>query len=230
MLPPAFIAFLRRLLLSARAALAQGIAVPTGWLARLLRLPVAPRPGAKSISTAWLTRTLRGKGVIGPGIRVATAKIEPINDNRGLVSAMSRVRVTYSPEDPSAPTSFVLKMSFPGFAKRYVVLAGGQDREALFYGSPLAAKLPVDLAPACYYANASSLLGEFVILLQDAGSFTPVNFVYGNQVWGVPRPLDPPRDAVDVARSVFCRAAELHELFWQDPLLLKTVRGSLCVC
>lgn len=106
------------------------------------------------------------------------------------------------------------------------VLAGGQQREAVFYSSEFGRRMPSGVFPTCYYSHSSGALGEYVMLLEDCSgdSKTPLNFVFGNQIWGVPKPIVPARDEVDVLKAVFVRAATLHRQFWRDPRLLASVR------
>lgn len=110
--------------------------------------------------------------------------------------------------------------------------AGGQFREAMFYSSELIKRLPAGIYPLSYYSHGSSDLGEYVMLLQDctantAEPVTPMNFVFGNQVWGLPKPVIPARDPIDVLHAVFRRAASQHRMFWRDSALLKQVCGVL---
>lgn len=234
--PPIFVMFvffghwLRWLSLHVRAALAEGFTFPFRWFARLLGLPFAPRPGDTCVSPTWLTRTLRSKGVIPPTVHVVTAIPESLSGNRGLVGVMTRVRVTYSQTVLDAPATFILKMSRPGRANRRTLMAGGQTRESRFYGSSLVWQLPHGLVPICYYAHSSSVLGESVMLLEDCVGVAPLNFVFGNQIWGIPKPLEPPRDQLDTLKAVFQSAADQHVAFWKSPDLLKMVSMSPCGC
>jgi hypothetical protein len=222
-----FAHWLRWLSLHVRAALAEGLTFPFRWFVRLLGLPFAPRPGDTRVSPSWLTRTLHSKGVIPSTAHVVTATPESLAGNRGLVGVMTRVRVVYSEDVPEAPSTFILKMSRPGKANRRTLMAGGQTRESRFYDSNLAWQLPHGMVPVCYYAHFSPTLGESVMLLEDCTGVAPLNFVFGNQIWGIPKPLDPPRDALDTLKAVFQCAADQHATFWKSPDLLKMVRPHL---
>ena len=213
----------RWLSLCARAALAEGITLTFGWFARLLRLPVAPRPGDSRVSPLWMTWRLRKSGIIDKRTRVVSVEPSDLAGNRGLSGAMSRLTVKYNPPAPEAPTSFILKMSRPGFRNRATVIGGGQYREAMFYESDIAAELPSGMMPRCYYAHSSSFLGQYVMLLEECKDVTPVNFVFGNQIWGVPRPVAPPRDPVGVLTAMYQRAADMHAAYWRSPKLLRQV-------
>lgn len=87
-------------------------------------------------------------------------------------------------------------------------------------------------APFMWYAYSSSLLGE-VVLLQSDVSFnhqcTPLNYVFGNQIWGLPAPVEPPRDVVQTLTTVFTTTAKHHAKFWNNPALIKLdwMKGSL---
>jgi hypothetical protein len=78
------------------------------------------------------------------------------------------------------------------------------------------------MLPVAYYAYGSGLLGEFALILEDVtlSKVAPVNFVFGNQIWGIPKPLDPPLDPLVVLEAMYLRAAEQHAKFWKNRTLL----------
>lgn len=78
--------------------------------------------------------------------------------------------------------------------------------------------------PFVWYAYVSATLGELVILQEDVTlhpNCTPLNYVFGNQIWGVPSPVVPPRDVVTTLETVFTVTAKYHATFWNNPELLK---------
>jgi hypothetical protein len=117
-------------------------------------------------------------------------------------------------------------MSHPGLVGRASVIATGQSREALFYGTP-ALHPARDFMPKPIYNRASCLLGEFVAIIEDVTereSVTPVNFVFGNQVWGVPTEAQASvkaHDPLHLLENLYRRAAEMHARHWCDRGLLK---------
>jgi hypothetical protein len=110
---------------------------------------------------------------------------------------------------------------------RRSVSFGGQYREAMFYSSDFSRRLPVGIFPVSYYSHGSVELGEYVMLFEDCvtEACTPMNFVFGNQVWGVPKPVIPARNEIDVLHAMYRRAAQLHRMFWRDESLLALVRA-----
>ena len=71
----------------------------------------------------------------------------------------------------------------------------------MFYATPQL-HVRASRIPAVIYSHASATLGEFVLLLEDITAsvdVTPANFVFGNQVWGVPQ-LKMHHDPVDVLK------------------------------
>lgn len=216
--------YLRWISLYVRAAIAEGVSVTLRWLRKLLHRVSPPRPGDTAVSVRWLTRELVQQGILPCTSHVTAAEPSSLSGNRGMVGVMTRLTVTYDPPCKTAPSTFILKMSQPGIAKRIQVMGGGQYREALFYNSTvMQARVPLGLLPACYYASGSGMWGEYSLLLEDCGpEATPVNLVFGNQVWGVPKPVIPARDPVEVLTSMFVRAADLHAVNWCNKDLLQT--------
>ena len=139
--------------------------------------------------------------------------------SRGLSGEMTCVTVTLK---DSTARHYILKMTRDGTAsRRSVIRGGGATREARFYRSELAAKAGAH--PDAVYVRASSLLAEAVILMVDIPrtyGAVNVNFVFGNQIWGVPAPLSPPRDPAVVLRAMFLWAADLHAPTWCDRSLI----------
>jgi len=210
---------LRRLILARCASL---VHLPVAWL--------APRPGDVTISPRWLQHVLRDQGILQDNVGVSGATMEPVDENRGLGAVMIRVRLSYSTSSRSSsssnqegPATLILKRSNGALRERRSLILGGGHREAKFYGDTIARRLPAGLLPRVFFAWSSPLLGEFVVLMEDllARDVTGVNMVFGNQVWGVPRPVKPPRDSIRVLEAMFLKSAEMHAAFWRDPSLLK---------
>eukprot|EP00123_Amoebidium_parasiticum_P001068 comp12065_c0_seq1/m.6778 comp12065_c0_seq1/g.6778 ORF comp12065_c0_seq1/g.6778 comp12065_c0_seq1/m.6778 type:complete len:465 (-) comp12065_c0_seq1:632-2026(-) len=219
------------------------LAQPLSVIFRLLRktlsiLPgvgFAPRPGDSYVSALWLTRTLRKEGFLSPKQHVSGVKVGGLDENRGFIGAMSKLHVTYVAENGGstrvvAPSTFVLKMSNDGRKNRNAVFNLGGHREAYFYNEVNDGifKELAPLVPHVLYANGSAILGEYSILMLDALQenektvSTGVNMFFGNQVWGIPSPVDPPREPLPVLRAMYANAAKMHAMFWRDENLKKT--------
>lgn len=79
-------------------------------------------------------------------------------------------------------------------------------------------------APFVWYAYGSGLFGELVLLQEDVSfnhECTPLNFVFGNQIWGLPAPVEPPRDQVEALKNVYTVTAKHHAAFWKNPELIQ---------
>jgi Ecdysteroid kinase-like family len=159
--------------------------------------PAGPAgPADRAVTAAWLTSALaRGRG--GPGA-VTTADAHPFGEGVGLLSALHRVRMTWS--DGAGPASIVLKRPALGARSRAVAVGLGMYRnEALFYRhlGPTAA-----LAVGCRHASYDEASGDFVLALDDmAGSATV------DQVQGC---------TADDAAVVVAALAAHHAAFWDE--------------
>jgi hypothetical protein len=204
---------------------------PLVWPARW-----GPRHGS-TLSTSWLEEVLRQSGLLSSGSRVLSAVLDGSEAHRGLISSITRVKVTYSgPGAADLPASFILKMSqadkggWFDFRRRRQVLATMSYREALFLLSPLAKAPSVKSVLArVYYGYSSALLGEFVLLQEDLSQAPPApwqrglgaNLAMGNQIWGLPADLPPLPDRLQVVKAQFSHAADIHAEFWCDKRLLQ---------
>lgn len=197
---------------------------------------LAPRPGDSVISAEWLTGQLRAKNIIADTIRVATAEPVGLDGNRGLAGAISRILVTYSPETPlEAPSSLVLKMSHDSFWRRWDLMNSGQYREGMFYSSEFA-KHPslAEVLPTVVYSFGSKWTGETGVLMLDVGkdptrTAVGVNFVMGNQIWGMPKDLaiSPLPDRIQTLRNMYAYQAKIHAAFWNDEALISGANSVL---
>lgn len=204
--------------------------VRKGLYSILRRTNRPPRPGDTSVSCVWLQNVLQRTNRVKKGTNILPqVEVESLSGNRGLAGVMNRVKVVYGYNSSNEnPTSFILKMSntHNNFGARKSIIAGGGGREALFYSSSIARSIRSGGLPGVIYSYGSRVLGEYVMLMEDLKLRNPnatgVNFMFGNQCWGIPTDMDiPKRDPLDVLRLMYSRAAEIHAAFWRDPSLLK---------
>eukprot|EP00042_Codosiga_hollandica_P047301 m.510898 g.510898 ORF g.510898 m.510898 type:complete len:311 (+) comp57422_c0_seq8:504-1436(+) len=158
--------------------------------------------------------------------RFACSRWVMVRAGRGLTGTSYRISVTYSASSDSGkrpPTTFVAKLSHASPDGRRNTIVSGQYREAHFYNSRFATEMPSSLLPKAIYAYGSGFLGEFVVILEDVTlqPVAPVNFVFGNQIWGIPKALDPPQDPIVVLEAMFLAAADQHARTWRSPVLLE---------
>ncbi|KAG0266600.1 hypothetical protein BG011_001789 [Mortierella polycephala] len=193
----------------------------------------APLPGDSQISIPWLTRTLIDASALPSQATIISAECKGLDGNRGLVGVMTRILVTYTLNKDTHELHLILKKSNDGRKTRLGNIISGQIREAIFYSSDLAKQIaPKTLLPKVYYAHGSEWLGEHVILMEDvkqrhgkdkdAKMPVDVNFIFGNQIWGIPDSIDrqalPP--AAEMLEHMFVTAAETHAQHWNDAGLL----------
>eukprot|EP00163_Fabomonas_tropica_P007117 TRINITY_DN1676_c0_g1_i7.p1 TRINITY_DN1676_c0_g1~~TRINITY_DN1676_c0_g1_i7.p1 ORF type:complete len:412 (-),score=82.63 TRINITY_DN1676_c0_g1_i7:358-1593(-) len=183
----------------------------------------APRPGSKGVDKRWLESVLRSSVPLPRGNSLKSAHVEDLSGNRGFVGATTRVVVTYTKADDTLPTSFILKTSHGDVASRVNVMKTGMYREAMFYGSRFINWVE-KIVPKIHYTFASPALGEFVIVMEDVSKregATPTNFIMGNQCWGIPKAVEPPRAPALALRGMFLEAAEQHAAHWNSSALYK---------
>lgn len=214
-----------------RALIAVVLAYIRAFVWNLTSAGSAPaRPGDRSVSTVWLRKVLESNGYSGFSIK--SVQIGDNANNRGLDGSINKLSLEYesSGASPSLPPArLVLKTSQIGFSGRAKTMCQKSFRESWFYGSEQFRGLEVNY-PRVFYSYGSSLFGEMVVLAEDVSVIpgaTPTNFVFGNQIWGIPVEVKPKRDEVESLHVVFTQAARMHSLFWNDPMLLKPEQSWL---
>ncbi|KAF9190533.1 hypothetical protein BGZ51_008611 [Haplosporangium sp. Z 767] len=193
----------------------------------------APLPGDSQISIPWLTRILIDAGALPSQATITSAECKGLDGNRGMVGVMTRIAVTYTLNKDTHELHLILKKSGDGRTHRFGNILSGHTREAIFYSSDLAKRIvPKTLLPKVYYAYESEWLGEYVILMEDVKQrhdkdkdpkkLVDVNFIFGNQIWGIPDSIDrqslPP--AAEMLEHMFVTAAETQAQHWNDASLL----------
>ncbi|KAG0365063.1 hypothetical protein BGX24_004283 [Mortierella sp. AD032] len=206
----------------------------------------APYPGDTEMSIPWLTSTLQAKGGIPHGATITSAEFLGLDGNRGLAGVMTKILVTYTlpnskDKDDIHQVHLIMKRSANKRSSRLANIISGNAREVIFYGSDIAKELlPSTLLPKIFYTHGSIWLGEYVVVMEDIKKRraeelvkdanntarkppVDINFVFGNQIWGVPDSIDraslpQPADMLD---QMFLTAAEMHAQHWNDKSLLE---------
>ncbi len=168
-----------------------------------------PRPGDTMIGKEWMERVL--------ACPVESVEVGELKGNRGLAGVIQKVTVKGEKQ-----LDLILKTSQPSRQSRASFISQGSRREADFYHSNLSTLPPLDdIVPKCHY-NYSSPLGECVMLLEDInadGKAIPVNFVFGNQIWGgIPPDLQLP-GRQETLIHLFQTTAKFHVSHWRDATL-----------
>jgi hypothetical protein len=181
-----------------------------------------PRPGDTSINTDWIRIVLESNGYTR--FTIQSVIIGGMDNNRGLNGQINKIQVVYDSAKtiaPHPPTHFILKTSPNGFGGRSSCMFQGTHREATFYNSARFRQLQV-ICPRVFYSYGSYIMGELVMLQEDVSvlNAVPTNFVFGNQIWGVPAPVEPKRDQVSTLETIFVITAKQHALFWNEKSLL----------
>jgi len=136
-----------------------------------------PVPGtAEEVTPEWLTAALTETGVLRAG-QIVAAPWERIGKEYGFTGVVGRVRPRYENEDGETPASVIVKLPTardehssghrvlqerdPTLMRRYFERC---VREARFYR-----EIPVDFAPALYYAATDEERRRVVLVLEDVG-------------------------------------------------------------
>jgi len=209
-------------LLSARTQARLALITPK-VLRNILPRNRAPLLGDLEISPVWLTKIFKQQKIISGNNSVKSVNLEidkaqGVND--GIAGAIVRFSVEYTNPDPKLPTAFILKRT-PTRLINNVILAG-QTREALFYNTTIAKS--IYSVPGAIYSG-TSLFGGVIIIMEDLSRKenpgTGVNYILGNQIWGVPPEMQSDIKPEDAIVEMFKFAAELQSKSWNDPNLLE---------
>jgi hypothetical protein len=93
----------------------------------------------------------------------------------------------------------------------------------------LAKQVPGDLLPEVYYSYYSESLAEYVIILEDLSNGIPMNYLFGNQCWGIPPNFVErvaTRSQLEDCENIFRAIAHLHAKFWRDKRLIESPDNS----
>lgn len=152
----------------------------------------------KDITASWVTELFRASGVIRHG-GVRRAEVESIGVGFGLLSGQARVHLKYEPNEPSAPSSVVVKM--PPTAPDSMAFAETTracEREIRFYRE-VAPITPIRV-PRMFATVMEPSDEVFILVMEDMGALKP-----GDQVAGLTR-----AQVLAAARTI----AALHARWW----------------
>ncbi|MDE2861176.1 MAG: phosphotransferase [Chloroflexota bacterium] len=155
------------------------------------------------VSPAWLTDALRAGGALGDA-SVTAFICEPINEGKGFISQVARLRLDYDDDSIDSPRSVLLKL--PSTAPDLQMLAdrlGHGRREVHFYKEVAGSGLLN--APLSYHCDVDDSTGCTVLLLEWL-----IDARQGDSVAGCTRE--------EAYRSIV-RMARFHAHWWNSPLL-----------
>ena len=116
------------------------------------------------VTPAWLTQALRAGGVLGDA-SVTAFSTDPINEGKGFISQVARLRLDYDDDYIDSPCDVLLKL--PSNAPDLQMLAerlGHGRREVQFYEKVAGSGLLN--APRSYYCDVDPSTGRTVLLLE----------------------------------------------------------------
>lgn len=147
----------------------------------------------ESVTSEWLTTILAANGVTD-GSEVTSITAERLGEKEAFLGTLSRLRLSYSSPQLTAPKSLVAKFATSS-------IPGVNTREVGFY-TQIATRhdLPV---PRCYYGGVDPESGFSLLLLEDLSHLDRVDFLVG---------CTPLQAAVAVAGL-----SKLHIAWWDDP-------------
>lgn len=203
--------FLLKIYLSARKLVIQLL----GWEDRFFF------PGNTHVSAPWLDSVLKHHGVLKRDNSVVDVICEDLSGNRGLCGSMTVLRVTYAHQDVQLPDSFVVKTTTSSkstTAQLICRMFSGTCREGKLYST---FKSKIDNLPLVFYESHNFFTGELVVVMENlVGKSVPVNFYFGNQIWGM-KALEHPIEPQRVMLGIYLAVADIHARYWRDPALLQ---------
>ena len=158
------------------------------------------------ITTEWIKYSF-SEGGICESVAITDIQVEPLGTPViGLLSSLCRVFITYETNKPELPQSVVVK--FPSELEDNKNLGNNfraYEREVRFYRE-LAQRSPIRV-PVCYYNVLDKENDNYIIVLEDAGSWIP-----GDQVVGL---------NTFQTRSAIKAISKLHGYWWDSRELEK---------
>ena len=195
----------------------------SAWLKRFRRsYHFCEQPdGTIRLSDDFAQRILEGQH--GPDIpRIESARIASAVGG-GFIGAVNTIEIVWpAGTDEGLPRTLLMKTVLPTVGLRCASLLQGQTREAEAYRWSGRCDLVKSLMARCYYADCSSLTGEFVVIMEDLSPDSiAATKLLGNQCWG---PCEVPArfttDRYQIFETIYLKAADLHAAYWRDRSLL----------
>eukprot|EP01095_Lingulamoeba_sp_RSL-Kostka_P010324 TRINITY_DN3698_c0_g1_i1.p1 TRINITY_DN3698_c0_g1~~TRINITY_DN3698_c0_g1_i1.p1 ORF type:complete len:478 (-),score=151.65 TRINITY_DN3698_c0_g1_i1:97-1530(-) len=176
----------------------------------------APYPGKLEISSEWFEKNIVNK-------KVKNINFKVLGENRGFQGDMNIMDVEY--EDGTKGSFFVKSNRTDAHSKAYG-LCTQSYREARFYGSSYYKEFEEQkIAPKIYYTYHSKMMAEFLFIMENLNNYDSlgVNFLYGNQIWGIPEDKQKkiPKDyeVSEFIEAVFYKTAIIHAKYWNQEKL-----------
>ena len=148
------------------------------------------------VTADWLTGLLRGAGYLSETASVASLSREQVGDGTGMMSELSRLRLSYA-GDTDLPNSFVIKYPSQNDTNREVAMSYKLYEREVRYFSELDA-ITAAYSPKSYVTQLEG--DNFLILMEDMEDYR-----VGDQAAGA--------DLRDTERAVD-ELAKLHGSFW----------------
>lgn len=161
---------------------------------------------ADQVTKEWMNFAFDEASICDTG-SIKSIEVEPLGPHvRGLLSSFCRVKISYISKGSNYPDSVVIK--FPPIVEERRNF-GNQwhafQRELRFYRE-LAEQCPVRV-PKCYFTVMDEKNDMFLIMLEDAGDWTP-----GDQVNGL---------TYNQTKSAITEISKLHGYWWDSNEIAK---------
>jgi len=159
---------------------------------------------ASDVDVAWVDAAMHSTGAFESARVVAVdgAHLEGVHG--GLMGDLTRLEVTWDSDDPSLPTSAVLKLPTQLEDNRAFAVAFGQYAAEHGFYTEIAPQTKVRV-PRCWYAATNGTADGVVLLLEDVGHLETVD----------------PIEGVSLARAeaAIDQLALLHSKWWGNEFL-----------
>ncbi len=152
-----------------------------------------------AVTAEWMTEVLHRSGALPGGSSVAAIELEPLGAGVGVMGELARIRLSYTGDRGTAPSSVIVKSPSPFEENRAQGVGLGMYEAEIRFMRELDPHTPVR-TPQVFLAEIISGTAEFVVVMEDLG-----HLVMGDQVEGV---------TVDMARDAVIAMADLHAGWW----------------
>ena len=174
--------------------------------------------GLHEITPTWLTAALKHGGSLSDA-SVTSYSVEKVNEGKGFMNEIVRLKLDYDDEPGNLPPSIIIKLpSTDPALKALEEKERTCQREIRFY-TDIAPDAGLG-TPYCYFGDIDPATGHAILLLEDMGDAR-----HGDSVAGC---------SLDDAENALRQIAEFHANWWNNPgldgyswLPLKDVETSL---